>query len=238
MRLALRGAVYVFDAVCDRNRFQLDLDGLCRGLGIEAPRPIEVRADLPLQAFSSMQLIRLPVAELNDDQLMYTLNRALLIHHGRFLDRVLKQALSRPACLEKVDLNRAYMTLADLARDQFRREEALEWIAKGREHAKSDEKPFEAGLHWAMAELNLRLEGPGDPGLRPLLQHLVQVYGPKLPQLLPYLESMVALHRIPISLEELSGAAAGATAPRGLWTPASAENVPQAGQKLWMPGQD
>ena len=238
LRLALRGAVHVFDAVCDRSRFHLDVDGLCRELGIEPPHRIEIRENLPLQAFSSMQLIRLPVAELNDDQLMYTLNRALLIHHGRFLYGVLKEALTRPACLEKVDLNRAYMTLADLARDQFRREEALEWIARGREHAKSDEKPFEAGLHWAMAELNLRLEDPNDPGLRPLLQHLVQAYGPKLPQLRRYLEEIVSVYRVPISLEELGGAPVGAATSGGLWTPAAAESAPDLGRKLWVPGQD
>lgn len=238
LRLPLRAAVHVLDAFCDRSRYQLDLSGLCRTLGVDEPQPIEVGEKLPLQTFSSMQLIRLPVAQLNDGQLMYTLNRALLIHHGRFLHGVLREGLSRPACVEKIDLDRAYMTLADLARDRFQREEALEWIAKGREHARKGEKPFEAELQWAMAELNLRLEDPTDPGLRQLLAHLVRVYGPKLPQLRNYLEELVALYRLPISIEELSGAAVGATTSGGLWTPTSSESTPDSVRKLWVPGQD
>lgn len=246
LKVRLAGAVMVLDAYADRNRYILDTDSLFKRLKLSPFSPIKPTADTPLNALSAIQMHRLSIADMSDEELTGTLNRALLIHHNDFLYRVLIEVLNRPACVEKVDCNRAYFTLAELCRDRFRLKDALEWIAKGQELAETGEKAFENVLQWKMRELTFRMEDPEDSELVPLLKNLWDYYGPKVPQLKTYLATVVNAYDIepPWDSEPsivTPDSAAATEESGGVWTPgtdAGAKPKEEGESKLWIPGQD
>jgi tetratricopeptide (TPR) repeat protein len=237
IKVQLMSAVYVLDAISASREHALDLAALCRRLDLEPPKTLEVAENTPLNTFSPMQLQRLDLKALSDAQLNTVLNRALLIHHPVFLYNVLTEALGRPACVERINLVRVYSTLAELARDRGRIDEALSWISKGKEAAETGDrdKLFEAKLEWALREFNLRLEEPDDPGLNGIVRHLWDYYVPKLPKLASHLTE--ALARFGIQAPEGdAGVGFGSTTDAAIWTPAAATS--ETGNKLWLPGQE
>ena len=229
-RVTLAGALYVLDAFALRSRYTIDLESLRQRLELPPVAPLAPQPDLPLNHFSAIQLHRLTIADLEDRQLSVVLNRTLLTHHPRFLGPVLEEGLRRS--LPEIDLQRAYATLSDLARERGDQATALHWIEEGRKQARQEEKPFEAVFKLDIRELGLRLEDPTNPELDPFLRRMTSYYGPKVPQFLEYLSGMLAAFDItlPTVLE-----ATGATSSGGLWTPGQ----PAAGGsgKLWVPGQ-
>jgi tetratricopeptide (TPR) repeat protein len=237
LRVPLAASVYCLDAFCDRNGHILDVAATWERLGLARPGVIEVTDDLPLGSLSVMKLHRLPVERLADDQLMYVLNRALLLRHNEFLDRVLKEALSRQSCHQKIDLDRAYFTLSELARDRYERTEALDWIRKGTEHAATGEEAFVNTLRWEMRELSLRVEDPADPQLMPHVRHVLDRYAKKIPRLAEHVRTVLAAYgvRAPERLE-VAGVG-GHVTESGLWTPGDADAGEQK-KKLWLPGED
>ena len=237
LKVRLLAAVYVLDSYCEEHDFVLDLDSVCQRLQIEPLQPLKLDETTSLNACSAMQLSRLPIAELDDDQLSATFNRALLIRHSRFLQDVLVEIVSRPACAERVDLDRVYNTLSDIAYRRFQRDEALEWLNKARERADSQENAFELKLRCDLRELTLRIEEPDAPETQSLLQRFSTYYIPKLPQIRESVEGLLAAHDIAPPWDAGPLAAAESTGPGGIWTPDSAaQQTP--GQSLWIPGQD
>jgi hypothetical protein len=237
LEISLRAAIHVLDAFCDRNGFLIDVPATCRHFGVAPPTPIETKPDLPLQSFSAMQLHRLKIAELSDDQLLYVLNRVLMIHHAGVLHVVLLEALSRPRCAEKMDLQRTYNTLSELARDRNDRDENFRWIREGQVHAQTLEHAFEKTLRWDIRELSFRAEDPGDPNLMPLAYKLVRKYAKKVPQLLEYITSVLTAYGIdpPSNLAEMADED-GTVSSGGIWTPREHPEEPGE-KKIWLPGQ-
>lgn len=238
LEIPLRAAIYVLDAFCDRNGHLIDLNAICEKFQVAPPQPIETQPDLPLQTFSVMQLHRLRIPELSDEQLLYVLNRVLLIHHGGFLHTVLIEALNRPSCADKVDRERTYNTLSELARDRNDRDETYRWIKAGQENAKSQEHAFEKVVRWEIRELTFRAEDPNDPNLMPLVHRLVQKYAKKLPQFLDYITTLLQGYGIepPANLAEMAEQESGTLSSGGIWTPG--EESPETGEKkIWLPGQ-
>jgi tetratricopeptide (TPR) repeat protein len=240
LKIPLTAALYVFDALCNTHRYMLNLPALAESLKLELPPPLDPNDTASLNSFSSMRLNRLPVGRLSDDRLIYVLNRALLIHHAWFLQQVLQEVLHRPACLEKIDLNRVYQTLSDLARDRNSTDEALEWTRKGLEHARGQKDSFDAVFKWELRELMLRLLDPEDPQLQSLIAHMRDYYGPKLPNFEAYLRAILDAYGVSIpwgGSDDLATAGAGASSG-GLWTPDSTSASASGGEKkLWLPGQ-
>ncbi|HUG92796.1 MAG TPA: SEC-C metal-binding domain-containing protein [Planctomycetaceae bacterium] len=243
MRLSLAAAIFVLDAYGDRGQYSLDVPRLRQQFGIEPPRPFDLAAQTPLANVSVMQMSRLPVDRLSDEQLVYTFNRALLIYYGRFLYAVLKELASRTSCHDRVDLNRAYLTLVDLCRTRFDRQEAFHWLEQGRQASKNSEKAFELALQWDMRELMLRLDDPSDPEIQPLAERIKRAYGPKLPNIRQYVESLLYLHHagpLPASMSEMA-ASESSTAPvetGRIWTPSEVPAGEPGESKLWIPGRD
>lgn len=232
LRAPLAGTIYVLDAFCLRNRYALDVNHLRRRLGLPEVAPVPPRPDMPLNTFSAIQLHRIAVTDLEDKQLSVVLNRALLVHHGRFLKAVLEEALRRS--LPEIDKSRVYTTLSDLARDRGDLADALRWVEEGRKDARSGEHAFEHVFRWDTKELGLRLEDPTSPDVEPFVRRMSSYYGPKVPRFSEYLGSLMqSVGLAPPSILEPVGAAAGVTAG-GLWTP----DQPAAGgeKKLWVPG--
>jgi hypothetical protein len=160
-----------------------------------------------------------------------------LIHHDRALSEVLLEALSRPSRVEKIDLQRTYYTLADLARDRNDRDDTYHWISEGQKHAQTLDQPFERSIRWEMRELAFRAEDPGDPNLMPLVHKLARKYAKKLPQLLDYIKTLLTAYGIdpPANLDEMAETP-GTISSGGIWTPGQqAEDTGQ--KKIWLPGQ-
>jgi tetratricopeptide (TPR) repeat protein len=242
--VALTAAAYVFDSQCLRGGYELDLDALLASLGLSPLPPMSVTPETSLKSFTPLQWLRLPLEQLSDEQLSAVVNRALLVHHDRFLYRVLKLAVSRPQCLTGLDQARIYQTLAELCRSHERRAETYQWIQAGRTHASTLPNSFERVWSWDLRELMTRLEDPHDPELRPLVDRIIQYYGPKLPQLRMALADMLDAAGLDPNWVN-GGLVTGSTAavsPRGsgLWTPETAAAAPSSAAgsgSLWLPGQ-
>ncbi len=237
LEIPLRAAIHVLDAFCDRHEYQIDLEAVCRDFGVAPPTPIETQPDLPQQSYSAMQLQRLKIKELSDEQLVYVLNRVLLIHHGRVLHEALLEGLSRANFTEKLELQRIYGTLLELAQERNDRDETYRWIQAGRSHAQTLDQAFEKTLAWDVRELSFRVEDPGDPNLLPLVSALVRKYAKKVPQFFDYVTDLLMAYGIdfPDNLVEIARESA-AFSQGGIWTPD--EQSEEAGsKKLWLPGQ-
>ena len=239
-RVALTAAVYMLDAHCQQQGHELDLDAVLAKLGLASLPQLEVDEQTPLSGQSVMQMHRLPIDRLTDEQLNSVVNRALLTHHNRFLYRVLKAALARPACEQELDLPRVYRALVELCARHGRRDEAFHWINVAREKAPKEGSSFEYHWNWDMTELALRLEEPDDPALKPLLDRFVNYYSPKVPQMRGYVERMLESVGLPSPWDAVSIVTAdsvSAAMSSGVWTPETPAAAAAGGSKLWLPGQ-
>lgn len=240
LRVKLLAAVCVLDAILLRGGSELDTDNLLRSLNCEPLPPLKLEPGSSLSSLNPLELLRLPVEELGDEQLVLIGNRAMLLHHNRFLRRVLKELIQRPQCLERVDANRIFRVLVDLSVTSQRPEEALESIRKAREVPNSSsgggQDLFEKEWYWDVQELNVRALNPDDPQLEPMVRKFVDFYCRKIPQLRGYMERILKTNGLPsawlnssILTADSAGMAAG-----GVWTPEGSQ--PAAGGKLWVPG--
>ena len=235
LKVPLAAAVNVLDSFCEQNRYSLDPKPVRSRLKLDAEEAIKIGEKTSLNTFSTLQLNRIDVESLSDRQLIQTLNRALLLHHNRFLESILSKVDSRPQCQAEVDMNRVYTTLTDICQEQCRPEEAAEWIEKGREMSKEAEDSFQLVLQWELRELALRMDEPTDPKLIPLLQQLWEYYGSKLPKLRQHLTELVATIDIQPPWEtERSIVTAGSIAEAEVAADGTAQSVEK---KLWLPGQ-
>lgn len=238
--IALMAAAYVFDAYCSRNEYILDFAGLCETLGLEPPAKIAVTAETPIAHFTALQLKRIDVKTLADDQLVYVTNRAMLLHHGAFLYAVLEELLTRPECGKRVDLSQVYLALIDLSVQKYDRHTAFEWIGKALEWAKSQDNHFELGLQWKMRELTLRVEDPHDPELTPLFKELWDKYGKKLPELRQHLTMLAMAYKLPVLKDSsiITPDQMQAESSGGILLGDAPQEPEGEGKKLWLPGQE
>lgn len=238
-KVPLTAAVYLLDAHCQQQGYELDVDAVLSRFGLSPLPPVDVDEETLLSSQSVMQMHRLPINKLTDAQLNAIVNRALLTHHHRFLYHVLKAALARPACEQEADLPRVHRALIELCARHGRRAEAFDWINVARTKAPKDVSNFEYQWNWDMTELALRLEEPDDPALKPLLDRFVNYYSPKVPQMRGYVERMLESVGVPSPWESVSIVTAG-TMPSeigsGVWSPSAPAAAP-TGSKLWLPGQ-
>ncbi len=233
-------APYVLDAFVERKGSVLDFAAVLSRLQLQELPPYPTDEKTPFNALSAMQLQRLILDQLDDKQLVYVLNRALLLHHSRFLYAALTRVLKRPACAEQIDVSRAYATLADLAHEVGRRDECFEWLDKGLEHDRQRGVEFTEIVRWKLQQLNRRLEDPTDPVLTSLLNEFWTQYVPKLPQLEPLLRNLVDTFSLTPPWESASGivtSTAGGPPPQGVWSPTGETTTTDPTKKLWIPGQ-
>lgn len=238
LKIPLLAAIYVLDSSAQRRERGLGLKTLFSRLNLHSLPALEVAPETALGGLSIMQLHRLSVNRLNDDQLTTVVNRSMLIRHDETLYEVLKQVVERPSCAEQLDLARIYRLLSEIAASEGRRDEAFAWIDRGRKLPVPDGKTaFQNAWAWDMAELGTRLEDPHDPELKTLLHRFVTYYSPKVPQIRPHIEQTLAAYDIPSPWESIEIIRpADAPAFGGIWSPGASEPVTTGG-KLWVPGQ-
>lgn len=240
-RVRLAAAVYVLDSVAQRLGARFDLETFFGRLGLEPLKPLDPTGNTTLSSLSPMQLHRVPVKQLSDEQLVHAHRRAMLIGHRRFVEPVLREILSRPQCVEKVDVDRIYQTLVAIARDEGRLDDAIAGTLGAKEHAGKQPNAFELTLTWTITEFGLRSEKADDPELPQLFRHLSEYYAPKVPQVAALVEvfRQQFADRFPWlkTADLLVGSGVGGTSPSGgLWTPGAAS--PPTSGKLWLPGQE
>ncbi|MBD3674307.1 MAG: hypothetical protein HUJ26_12350 [Planctomycetaceae bacterium] len=235
--IPLLAAAYVFDAYCSRNQYVLDFPKLCESLNLDVPEKISVDEETPIAHFTSLQLKRIDVKSLADDQLIYVTNRAMMLRHGAFLYEVLQEILERPECEKRVDLSQVFLALVDLCVQKYDREAAFEWIEKGLVWSKKQQNAFELELQWKMRALTLRVEDPEDAELPPLFDELWDKYGKKLPELRQHLSMLAEAYDLPVKKKTgIITADSGQSDAGGLFT--GDESDESGGEKkLWLPGQ-
>lgn len=223
-------AVHVLEAVSDQAVLFVDLNEVQSSLGLPEPAPVEITEETSMNALTSMQLSRLNLSALTDEQLAQIVKRAMLTRHVPFVYSVLTEVASRG--VEKVrslDKPTFIRSFAQTCQEMGRRDEALRWIQEGRQHADSEDN-FEEKLNWAMREFQFRIEDRKDPELPALVEHIWNYYGGKLPQIKDAMRPVLQELEIPIP-----GETAG-----GIVLPESAAAAASSGDesKLWLPGQD
>ena len=239
LKVPLLAATYVLDASAQQREKGLGLKKLFARLGMAPPPPIEVTDDTIVGGLSIMQLHRLPIDKLNDQQLITVVNRSMLVRHDETLYEVLKVAVERPSCTDQFDMARIFRTLSEISAEEGRRDEAFSWLDRGRNLPVPEGKTaFQHAWSWDMAELGARLEDSSDPQLKALLSRFTNYYGPKVPQIRPHIEQTLRAFGLPSPWESIDIiTASGIPAANSVWHPESGVPVPAGAGKLWLPGQ-
>ncbi len=238
LRVPLLAAAHILDASAQQRERGIGLTGLFSRLGIEPLPALEISSETGLGSLSIMQLNRLPIEQLNDQQLVTVVNRSMLIRHDETLYKVLKVAIERPAIADQIDRVRVVRTLAGIASANGQRNEMFEWINRGRNLPVPEGKtPFQNAWGWDMAEFGARLEDPSDPQLKPLLNRFVTYYAPKVPQIRQHIEQTLEAFDIPSPWSSVEIITPDSIPSLGsVWNPSAPQSVPAAG-KIWLPGQ-
>lgn len=237
-RVKLAAAVNVLDVFCGTRGYICPVAEVRQRLGLPEPHLLQWTEGLNLNILSLMEVQRIDLSSLPDENLRSVVQRAMLVHHPSHLYGVLRYVLNeRTANEETPDPSELCITLVDLCRDSLRREEALQWAERGREFARGGPDEFEAMLQWKMRELMLRIDDPDDPQRDTLLLDMWQTYGVKIPSLREHLMQLVSVLGIepPWDTGILTPAAGAAT--QGAWT-ASDSGAAGGEKKLWLPGDD
>lgn len=239
LKVPLLAAVYVLDSSLQQREKLLGVRRLCEQLGVAPLAPLDVTSETPVGGLSIMQLHRLPIDKLTDEQLVTVVNRSMLVRRDESLYTVLKEAVNRPSCASQFDIERILRTLSELCAAEGRREEAFSWLDYGRNSAVPEGKtPFQHIWAWDMAEFGTRLEDPSDPGLKTLLGRFTNYYGPKVPQIRPHIEKTLRAFGVPSPWESIEIITADSISSLNtVWNPDAPEPVPAGGGKLWLPGQ-
>ncbi len=233
LNVALNAAVLVLDAFYDRNNVMLDIDAVRKALQLEPPAALSP-GDSSVTAFSTVALQRIPIQDLSDTQLVDVARRAMLVRHTRTAYQVLKAAAQRQPCLEKLGAERVYSALVGICREQNLRDEALSWLAAGRESAAERPDAFQAVIEWDARELNLRLDDPTDSKIPALWERFEELYFPKLPELREAMADVMRQKGLGHLISEVAAVADGDTS---VWTPGDPASD-QPAKKLWVPGQE
>ncbi len=237
LKVALQSSIHVLDAFYDRNNVMLDIDALRKSLDLEAPSPVVPGAN-NVTGFSTMSLQRIKFGDLSDEQLVDIARRVLLVRHTRTAYAALTEVAGRQACVDRIGSERVFSTLVGICREQNRRDEALKWLAAGRDAAEAADEAFRNILEWDVRELNLRMDDPTDSKIPGLWKKFEEQYFPKLPEIRESMAMFMVEKGLGHLVSEVATVAAGGS--ETVWTPDSDSGDADGagGKKLWVPGQD
>jgi len=238
MSVRLAAAVNVFDAFANKFNYPLDTAALKESLGLPASAPFQIEQDSQLNSCDVLQMLRIDVESLTEQQLAMLINRAQLIQHPRFNERLLASILKFPNIVDPQRMTQILHAYIDLARDSFDQAAALERIELARQWSKTTGQKFEDTLQWELRELQFRILEPEQDDFTPFLTNLHDRFLKKLPELEQLIEGLLQEHRITPPWRSAAGiVTAGEQAAGGLWSP-EAQQQPAGGGKLWLPGQE
>ncbi len=240
LRVPLAAAINVLDAFCDSRSRTVSVNDLRQQYDLPAMEAMDLPADANVNLLSLMQLRRVNLKSLSDDQFKPLLRRVLLSRHNLHAYETLREYIeNRGHLAEEMPQEReqALEALVDICRKTLRRDEALKWVQHGQSMAKTSAKPFNSLVAWKMKELVVRMEDRDDPELKKLFDDMWTNMGPKLPAIRDALRQLGAAAGLEppgagVVIAETTMGAGGA----GLaLEPAGAAD---SSKKLWLPGQD
>lgn len=237
---AVAAAIVVLDAFGQARSAVVDVPALRAELGLPAPEQIPLAADTSLVGLTSLELERVVLSEIDDDQLEQLLKRAMVLHRPILLRRLLELVYERPTLHDRYPRSELCQQMVELAIEEQRKADALQWIDRGRQNLSPEQPAFQQQMEWDLRELMARITDLQDPDLGRTIERLRKVYGAKVPQITGYLDQFLRAHGLePDAYSSVlvtpDGAAAGGTAG-GLWTPEQPGNQPaQSETKLWLP---
>lgn len=228
----LAGLLYLLDVVLFDHRTDVGdaVSTYRERLGLPARTDLTLNPDDAPQSLSTIQMLRLNLAKLEDRQLSVVKSRAILIRHWAFLDAVLQESLGRAQLIgEKVEI---LMQLSQLARERNDTATALHWIGEAKHSMPSNADGFMERVQWDLLELNLRLDEGNTPETQSALRTVLGFYGPKIPDIVPIIAKNAA--RMGVELPAIPGIDVSNEEPEGIWTPD--QDAASSQQKLWLPG--
>ncbi len=238
LAIPLAAAVNIFDIFADQFNHQLDTDAIREQLNIEKFEPYEIIDDAQLDSCEVLEMLRIPVESLSDEQLKQLLNRSQLIQHSRLSERVLGIALQKEGVIEDERMPQALHNYIDLAKFDFKIDVSLQRVQLAREWSERVGQEPTKALEWEMRELQFRMEDPETPGLVDFLNKLYQQYLRKMPELEAIITNLLAMNNVlPPWHSGKIVTPGGESASNELWNPEK-EAEASSGGKLWLPGQD
>ena len=238
-RRRLAAALQILDAIGDTNRMRCPVGMMAEHYGIPEVDPVPVTDELPINTLTVPQLMRVPRADLSDEQFRLLLQRVLLIGHSRFIDEAVGDAIDRGVSLDGIiERERAFFTLADTAGRAADTGRALEWVTRGLQELGDGPEAFQARVQLKVTELGLRLERPDAPETQSLLRELWENYAAKMPELKDVLDGLCRDFGIdpPWGSIETGGAiGAGEAGGGGIWTPGQPEPAASGGGGIVLP---
>ena len=233
LSIKLAAAVNVLDAFANKRRIRLDLEALKTSLGLPPTAPYEITSDNQINTCDVLQMLRVPVASLTEEQLRLLINRAQLIQHRGFTEQILNCAVRYPHLQEPSRMRQILHAYIDLASDEDDPNIILGRIEQARNWARELGEKFEDMLQWELRELQARMQQSDDAELTGFLNQLHSRFLRKLPQL----EEAVTSILLQAGITPPWGSSLETALPSsGIWSPEAA--VPNPGGKLWIPGQD
>lgn len=240
----LLAAVLALDVFVEQGGYTLDQDLVRSRLGLPAVTPLEVAPDDDPRQFSVLNIRRLPLDRLTDEQLTVIANQATRLGHSGLTARLIEAVLNRPGMTERIDTSRLYLTLANLSRRSFRMDQAIDYILRGKQVARDRKEPLDSMLAWELEELLMRVaKDPDDHKLREIADSLWNYYRPKVPDAARFIGMVLSQLPLagpwnsegPMFARSEAAAPTGSSSPGGVWTPDAPSQ--STGSKLWLPGQ-
>lgn len=227
--VTIAGMLYLVDATLFHQRLDVDLNDYRKRLGLPEIATIQPAEDQSLHSFSTIQMHRLAIQDLDDRQLTIVMNRSLMIDHWPFLRPTLMESLRRD--IPELDKNRTYAALYQLAHYRGDLEDALHWVKEARSYIAGRGDAFQETVQWDLREVAIRVDEGDTPELRDYLRQITAYYSRKLPRFLDFVRMHLEIRNIdiPLSGSEVIGGAES----QGLWTP---DQPSGSGKSLWLPG--
>jgi len=237
LRVPLAAAVFYLDAMCDLRGVVLPFDQVRSELGLGPMPTLELKDTAQLNSLSALQLQRIDLKPLTNEQLDLIMQRFVTLRHSRLSIKVLDEALQGRSgyYAEPRDRSTAVARLSDILRVAGDLSGSLHWNRVGFDESQSGPNAVVDGVQWKIREVIIRGNDREDPELNRLLLELWNHYGPKLPRLRELLESMVAEAGMDAPWKTAIVTAGSIGSGEGLWSPEAAATANTGGSKLWIP---
>jgi len=236
LRTKLIAAIRVFDAFMDSRNIIIDNNAMAQKLGVTLPEQVTATEDAELNELTITQLQNLNLSEMSDELFYKVMQRALVVKHCGQGYRVLEEFVTRrPKLVEEYgqESQQAYATLAEICKNSLQHDQALDWVQKGFEQAKDQDRTFENQMMWKMREVSHRAHDPQSPELKELLLELWNHYGAKLPVVREHLAEFVQVAEIDPPWDTAIVTPGDANRGEGIWT-GDSEQEPSGEKKLWL----
>jgi hypothetical protein len=216
---------------------EFDFNRLRRELGLSEPATIEL-GDRPLEEVPLVQLARLNMASLTDEQLSHLVRMAVSRGAMQALRLACLELVRRPETKEGINKASAFGQLAALSSDA---NQAIAYLDQARQAA---EAAGQSTARWDLQEVNYRVQKQEPDQVMRIINHVAREHAsePGVSQALMGMMVQLGLMRPDGTMVRppADEAAAGLSAPTAaaepgkIWTPESA----RGGEKpsLWLPG--